>query len=114
MAEGIEEAVGLLQAQETPMTRSLGIERVFNLGDYKSIRFNDFINNLPEKVALNNELVDSIRYLQLVNVELHYRQYVQLAKKIDKFGVNMQEAIDFLQSEKATTLEDIKTIFKKE
>jgi len=96
--------------------RDLGIERVYNLGDYKSIRFSDEIHNLPDEVAFNAELVDKIRYLQLVNVELHYRQYLELAKKVNTFGVEkIAEAMQLLEDEKATTLQDIKTIlFKKE
>lgn len=112
-----EEIKGIeLVSMEQPITRSLGIERVYNLGDYKSIRFSDNISNLPDRVVFNSALVDKIVYLQLLNVELHYRQYLELAKKINTYGVErVAEAIQLLEDEKTATITDIKNIlFEKE
>jgi len=106
-----EEVEGVLVENKQELSRSLGIERVYNLGDYKSIRFSDYVANLPERVALNAELVDKIRYLQLVNVELHYRQYIQLAEKLKTAKLeSIAEVIQLLEDEKTATLQDIKTI----
>lgn len=96
------------------MERSLGIERVYNLGDYKSIRFSDTIDNLPEEIAMNQEIVDKIRYLQFINVESHYRQYIMLQKKVDPKLIELEEAMQFLSDEKATTMEELKNLIIKE
>jgi hypothetical protein len=57
------------------MDRSIGLERVFNLGDYKSLRVSDHANNIPEELALDAEFMDGLRSLQLVGVDRAYYTY---------------------------------------
>lgn len=90
------------------MNRALGIERVFNLGDYKSLRVTDYLNELPEEWALNDELVDKLRYLQMVGINLVYNNYVRLAKRYDM--ENLAEAESFLIEERANTMDAIKQL----
>ena len=94
------------------MNRSLGIERVFSLGDYKSIRFSDNIQELPQEVMLNQELVDKIRYLQMLSVDSAYQKYVETMKKYG--NLPEEERTSFLIEAKINTLEEIKQLLNKE
>jgi hypothetical protein len=94
------------------MNRSLGIERVFSLGDYKSIRFSDIINELPQEVMLNQELIDKLRYLQMLNVDAAYQLYVDMNRRINR--IPEEEKLSFLIEEKLNTLDDIKKLLFKE
>ena len=92
------------------MNRSLRIERVYSLGDYRSIRFSDDILDLPEEVVFNQPLVDKIRLLQLINVEINFRQYKDLISKVNTYSE--EEALAFLEEQKINTLDEIKDILE--
>jgi hypothetical protein len=94
------------------MNRSVGMERVFSLGDYKSIRFSDTINDLPQEVMLNQELIDKLRYLQMLNVDAAYQLYVDMNRRINR--IPEEEKLSFLIEEKLNTLDDIKKLLFKE
>jgi hypothetical protein len=90
------------------MNRNLGIERVYSLGDYKSIRFLDFINEVPEEIAMNMDAVGLIRYLQLVGVDLAYTKYNMLLKQHTPMLEHERES--FLTTEYANTMDELKQL----
>lgn len=94
------------------MNRSLGIERVFSLGDYKSIRFSDTIVDLPQEFVFNQELIDKIRYLQMLNVDSAHQKYVEMYRKLST--IPEEEKMSFLIEEKINTLDEIKLLLTKE
>jgi hypothetical protein len=95
------------------MNRGLGVERTYQVANFEPIKFSDYINELPDELAFNNELVNRIRYLQFLNIEMSYRNYLLLAKSANQMPI--ADAMAFLEEEKATTLDEIKSIiFKKE
>jgi hypothetical protein len=102
------EPQAVLMEQKQPMTRTLGVERVFTLGNYKTIRFIDTIENIPEKLAFDAELVSKIRALQFITIEKDYRDYIATNKEVN--AMSFEDAITALDEERATTLEDIKNI----
>ncbi len=87
--------------------RSLGIERVFNLGDYKSLRVSDTIDDLPIEVMFNDVFMDKVRYLQLVAMDLTYERYVEMTKKLP---VSNADRIVFLEEERLNTMSEIKNL----
>lgn len=88
------------------MNRNLGIERVYNLGDYKSLRVIDYINDVPEDLMLDTDAVDKIRYLQLISLDLVYERYAVLSKKQVK-----EDAMLVLLEERANVMEELKQLF---
>jgi hypothetical protein len=95
------------------MNRTLKYERKFPLEQYGNVTFNDEIVDLPEEVFLNQELISKVRYLQMVDVELAYRTYVDLYKKSHTLAVeNLAKAVAFLEAEKKETMEAIESILK--
>jgi hypothetical protein len=93
------------------MNRSLKVERVFPLGEYKMLRLEDEINDLPESLMLRQEVVDCFRTLQLVQVELTHKKYLALSKKMSAFD-KLETMIEFLENEREETLKEITRLIK--
>ena len=105
------QVAAVLMEQKQPMTRTLGVERVFTLGNYQTIRFIDTVDNIPEELAFNADLVNKIRALQFVSLEKNYREYVKVHEKVN--SMSLEDAITALNKDKATSLEEIQTILTK-
>jgi hypothetical protein len=91
------------------MNRSLKSERLYPLGNYTNIKFVDEINNLPEGATFNEEILNKIRYLQMIDFELAYRTYIRLYEKVQTLKI--EEAVKLLEEEKTQTLQEIDKIF---
>jgi hypothetical protein len=92
------------------MNRTLKTERLFPLGDFKNIKFADEMIDIPEKVCMDENLMSKLRYLQMIDVELAYRQYLDLIKKVGT--IPLEEAMKILLNEHTTTLQEIEKIIK--
>jgi len=90
------------------MRRSLRTERQYWLGDYRHLKLVDDITELPE--GLNQELAESINYLQLVTMELSFKRYAELTKKANT--LKEEEVLAFLEKERDTTFQQIKDLIK--
>lgn len=106
-----DEVKGELLTTEQPMTRTLGVERVFTLGNYQTLRLVDTVENLPDELAFNTELVNKIRALQFVTLEKNYREYVKMHERAN--SMNLEDAITALNKDKAVITEEIQNILNK-
>lgn len=88
------------------MKRNLGLERVFKLGEFKSMRVTNDIDDIPDELALDEELVRSLRLLQLLEVDRVYYQYRVQALDLNAF-VTDQERLDQLLEQEAQTFAKI-------
>lgn len=85
------------------------------MGQYVNVKFTDEINDLPEAVCLNDKLMMKIRYLQMVDVELSYRIYLKLYEKAKTLDLEeLAKSMEFLETEKQTTITDIEAILHPE
>lgn len=83
------------------MNRSIKIERLYALGDYKNIKIIDELHDIPESVALNAELMGKLYSLLFTNVDLQYYRYFlsfrNTALMVDvKVPETMEKAIEVL------------------
>jgi len=93
------------------MNRSIRYERLFPMGQYVNVKFVDEVNDLPEALCLNEELMNKIRYLQMVDVEIAYRIYLKLYEKSKTLDLEeLAKSMEFLEVEKETTINGIKAI----
>lgn len=88
------------------MERTLKLERLYPLAQYANIKFVDEIINLPEEVVTNEELVNEIRYLQMLSVEAAYRRYSGLHDSLS------EKEEGYLEEEQVNTIQKIATLFK--
>jgi hypothetical protein len=77
------------------MKRSLKTERLFSLGDWKNIRFHDEFLEIPEEYLTDKKFIDDIRMLQLLNVDVSFREYVKLQES-ELVGKDLDEALERL------------------
>ena len=89
------------------MERTYKLERLYPLAQYANIKFVDEISNLPDAVVFDSELASRVRYLQMLEIELAYKQYVNLLNTVGELP--SEEAIVFLNTEKLATLQEIAT-----
>ena len=107
-----EEIKGELLEYKPPMGRSIGVKRLYALANYNNITFDSVLENIPEKFALNSDLVNKVYYLQMIECEKAYRKYLQLYAKIKTFSVEQYaEALTVLEQEKEETTLEIKKLF---
>jgi hypothetical protein len=98
------------------MNKSLSVERIFSLGDYQNIKFTDTLTEIPETILLNPEAVKLLRYLQLVDIEWAYTHYMELRRRLPKImkPEDLEAALNFIESERTHTFEQLLHTIKEE
>ena len=81
------------------MKRNLGLERVFRLGEFKSMRVTSDVLDIPEELALDEEFTALIRILQLVEVDRAYYQYRVQAGKLNEFENDEDRVVELARQE---------------
>ena len=81
------------------MKRNLGLERVFKLGDFKSMRVSSDVLDIPEELALDNEFSANVRLLQLAEVDLAFYQYRVQAGALNGFETDEDRVAELLEQE---------------
>jgi len=94
------------------MNRNLGIERVYTLGEYQTLRVTDHIENLPEDLALDSNVVDRIRALQLISLDIVYETYVANLKDLKQYAHGSERA-SVLIEQRANLMEELKDLLNK-
>jgi hypothetical protein len=93
------------------MNRSIRYERLFPMGQYVNVKFVDEVNDLPEAICMNEDLMNKIRYLQMVDVELSYRIYLKLYEKSKTLDIEeLAKSMEFLETEREVTIKGIEAI----
>ncbi len=90
------------------LSRTLKVERLYSLGDYKNIKFTSELYNIPKEFAFNNDIMTRINYVLLLDVEANFRKYVELASKLNTLKV--EEMMQFLEEERINTLDEIRKL----
>jgi hypothetical protein len=90
------------------MNRTLSVRRLYTLGDYKNITFEDTIAELPESIMLNPEITGELQYLQLINLEYSIRKYKEVQSVLGKLPV--EDEIGYLEQVKSDTLSNIRSL----
>jgi len=101
------------------MKRSLGIERTFWLGQFRNIKVTDYITDIPDDLALNEEVISLLRTLQLINIDKVYLNYIKESPAVsgdytDARPETIEEAVEALEEVRLTTFEKLKESFASE
>jgi soluble cytochrome b562 len=96
------------------LLRTLEVDRLYSLGDYRNIRFRDSLE-VPEEVKVDSKVLDLIRYMQTLSVEKSYRQYMLLQDRINKSFpgvVSSEELVSYIEGLQTETLDKIKKLIQ--
>ena len=94
--------------------RTIEIDRLYWLGDFRNIRFRDSLD-ISGKESLNYEIIETIKYMQTLSVEKSYRNYMLLQMELDgKFPktISSEEMVKYIESLQLDTMEKIKLLIK--
>jgi hypothetical protein len=81
------------------MKRNLGLERVFKLGDFKSMRVSSDVLDIPEELALDKEFMVRLRLLQLIEIDRAFYQYRIQAGDMNEFETDQARFDDLVGQE---------------
>ena len=104
------------------MERTLLTERLYSLGDFKNIKFNNTLTGIPEEVANNERAIGQMFFLQALSCEIAYRRYYDMIEKINEEFVTVKngrkvadtEAVmTFLLEERQQTMKELYEELKK-
>ncbi len=93
------------------MQRTISITRKYQLSPFQSADIGTSFIEVPEELALNQDFVDKLIYLQLVTGDKMYRKYVELDFRLEALGIDqIGKAIALLEQERIKTLAEIKDL----
>jgi len=90
---------------DNKMTRTLGTERLYAMGNYENIKFSNILLEIPEEVAMNPKAVGLLFTQQLLSCEIAYREYKGLVDALAKTEIG--EALDLLKAKRQETYKEL-------
>lgn len=66
------------------MERTLGVERVYKIDNYETLRLSDTSFNIPENLIFDTEFAGQVRFLQFLALERAVAKYIAISKSIEK------------------------------
>lgn len=104
------------------MNRSISVDRLYTLGDYKNIRFVNTINDIPEELASNPRIIELLYAQEYLQCEAGYRKYVNMLEKMNEETTTMvagkrvadpQAVAEFLAEERERNMRELYEEIKK-
>ncbi len=90
------------------MERTISIERLYSLGNYKNIKFGNIIDGIPQEFGLRPEVMGSLSFLLMVSVEADFRTYQKLNQEIG--GMSLEESLEKLSDMRDDTYREIQDL----
>ena len=87
------------------MNKSVGIERVYSLGNYNMLRISDTISDIPDELMLDEKFIFDLRMLQLLQAEKTFVKYSQVSEKMS--GISEEESLEGINAIIERKLESI-------
>lgn len=96
------------------MNRTLSVERLYQLGDFRNIKLGDSFIELPVEIAMDRDLVSKFRMLQLIDTELAYRRYLKLTELSQSKTMTFEEIQEELEDMRVSLFSEIKDLLNGE
>lgn len=87
------------------MERTLYVERLYSLGDFKNIKFSNALTGIPEELAKNDKIVGLLFFQQALSCEIAYRKYYDMVNKITTEKI--QDVLSHLEEKRTQTLKEL-------
>jgi hypothetical protein len=86
------------------MSRTIGLDRVYPLGEYKNIRVSDTFT-IPEEVMLDDNYINTIVKMLMCTIEVTYLKYIKMSNKLA--SLSLDEQVQLLEEVKSQTMEEL-------
>lgn len=96
------------------MNRTISVERLYSLGDFKNIKFNDTITDIPQNIALNDKAMGLLHYLQLTEIEHAHKRYLKLGLMLPARPEQIDATLVLLEEERSRTFQELLQELSKE
>lgn len=90
--------------------REIKVHRTYFLGNFKNIRIESGISNLPENLWTNPEAMDLFGSLLLIYVERDFRKYQALLGKVGE--ISLEESLALLNDMRDETYKEIQQLLQ--
>lgn len=90
------------------MKRTVSLERIYNIGNFQSIRFGDIIEDIPEDLAFNPKVIAALRMVQIIHTEKAYFTYMKKKAIVHELGV--EDALALLEEASHVSIKNLKDI----
>lgn len=94
------------------MNRTVGVERTFYISDFNIIKPMEYMNDIPEELATDENFINKIRFIQLLNLELTFKKYIIFKGRIDQ--MSPADAVAELERLKSNAMDELNQILNKE
>lgn len=94
------------------MKRTVGVERTYFISDYNIIKPMEVFTDIPEELAMDDEFIRKIRFIQLLDIELIWKKYLVLKGNMDQKSPT--DAIVELERLKSNAMDELNQIINKE
>lgn len=90
------------------MKRRVAIERVYNLGNYSSLRIVDEIDEIPQELMLKEEFAGNIRRMLLSGADRTYYEYIGSSPTfLSQKDISVEEAAALAHESSVTDAENV-------
>lgn len=83
------------------MNRTVYVERLYSLGDFKNIKFSSALTGIPEGLAKNDKIVALLFLQSALSCEIAYRRYFDTVDRISKEKIT--NVLRYLEDERTKT-----------
>lgn len=91
------------------MNRSISIKRLYSLTAYNNLTVEESISySLPPNLALDDDLVNNLYYMQMLKCEENYNRYLLLLN-VTK-GMPPEEVIQYVKKEQAKAFDVVQNL----
>lgn len=88
------------------MERTVSVERLYPLGDYKNIKLIDTVSNIPEELFLDKTFMSKLKILQIIDMEILHKKYLRLNETLHT-AQSYEDAMTMLEELRSTTFADL-------
>jgi hypothetical protein len=88
------------------LDRNLKATRLYSLKQYENLSLTNEINNIPEELVADHELISNLNRLQLLEIEMQYHYYCLLNDKKRQAG-SLEEVTNILEEEHHKVIEEL-------
>lgn len=67
------------------MNRTLRVKRLWSMGQFNNIQFEDEVSDIPENIALNQKAIGLLYNLMVLEMEMAQKEYLRVFEKYPAF-----------------------------
>ena len=92
------------------MKDAIGMERLYNISQFNSLRINHTVSEIPEELMFNEEFTSKLRFYQFLESERSWAKYIQLYETLRELDSDV--ALEIIENQRVQTLNELLELVK--